>query len=139
MGEKVEPKVNREGFEKVQSKWRKTKTSATLKNLFKVDNDCTKLNLEKATAFHNIVAKALYITKQVRPDIFVTIAFLTARAQEPDQNDWEKLSHLMKYLRGMRELPLPLILGGNNTSIVKWYVDEDTLEMQLHWDTDFQL
>ena len=40
---------------------------------------------------------------------------------EPDLDDWEKLSHLMKYLRGTRELPL--ILGGDNTGIVKWYVD----------------
>ena len=40
---------------------------------------------------------------------------------EPDLDDWEKLSHLMKYLRGTTELPL--ILGGDNTGIVKWYVD----------------
>ena len=46
------------------------KTSAPPENLFKVDDDCKKLNLKKATAFHNIiVAKALYITKP-RPDIF---------------------------------------------------------------------
>jgi hypothetical protein len=119
--EKVEPLIDEEGFEKVQSKARKTKTSAAPENLFKVDDDCKKLNSTKATAFHNIVAKALYITKRARPDISVAIAFLTTRVREPDLDDWEKLSHLMKYLRGTRELPL--LLGGDNTGIVKWYVD----------------
>ena len=40
---------------------------------------------------------------------------------EPDLDDWEKLSHLIKYLRGTRDLPLTL--GADNTGIVKWYVD----------------
>jgi hypothetical protein len=86
-----------------------------------VDEDCKKLDSVKATAFHNIVAKALYITKQARPDISVAIAFLTTRVRQPDQDDWGKLSHLMKYLGGTRELPL--ILGSDGTGVVKWYVD----------------
>ena len=40
-----------------------TKTSATPDNLFKTDEDCKKLNNEKAVAFHNTVAKTLLITK----------------------------------------------------------------------------
>ncbi len=108
------------GFKTV-SHSRKTKSSAAPENLFVVDEDCKKLDSVKATAFHNIVAKALYITKRARPDISVAIAFLTTRVREPDQNDWDKLSHLMKYLRGTRELPL--ILGADGTGIVKWYVD----------------
>lgn len=86
-----------------------------------VDEDCKKLNKVKAKAFHNIVTKALYIMKRARPDISVAIAFLTTRVREPDHDDWEKLSHLMKYLRGTKELPLTL--GAEGTGIVKWYVD----------------
>ena len=71
--EKVEPKIDEEGFKKVQSKARKMKTSAAPENLFRVDDDCKKFDSVKATAFHNIVAKALYITKQARPDILVAI------------------------------------------------------------------
>ena len=37
------------------------------------------------------------------------------------QKCWEKLSHLIKYLHGTRDLPLTL--GADNTSIVKWYID----------------
>jgi hypothetical protein len=43
------------------------------------------------------------------------------RVQAPNKDDWNKLVHLMKYLRGMRMLPL--ILSANGTGILKWWVD----------------
>jgi hypothetical protein len=43
------------------------------------------------------------------------------RVQVPNKDDWSKLVHLMKYLRGTRMLPL--ILSANRTSILKWWVD----------------
>jgi hypothetical protein len=42
-----------------------------------VDEDSMKLPEKQKAAFHNIVAKALYVDKQARPDIAVSIAFLT--------------------------------------------------------------
>ena len=117
---KVYQSTDEDSFMTVGNK-RKTKSSAAPENLFVVNEDCKKLDSVKATAFHNIVAKALYITKRARPDISVAIAFLTTRVRQPDQDDWSKLSHLMKYLHGTRELPL--ILGSDGTGIVKWYVD----------------
>jgi hypothetical protein len=39
----------------------------------------------------------------------------------PDKDDWNKLTHLMKYLRCTRMLPL--ILSANGTGILKWWVD----------------
>jgi hypothetical protein len=41
-------------------------------------------------AFHTIVAKALYVTKQARPDTNLAIAFLTTRVRAPDTDDWKK-------------------------------------------------
>jgi hypothetical protein len=76
---------------------------------------------EAAAAFHTIVAKTLYITKRARPDISLAIAFLTTRARSPNNEDWEKLHHLMEYLRGDRERPL--ILGTDNEGMLTWYVD----------------
>ena len=71
-------KHNNDGFTEVKSKrGRKSKSSAAPEDLFKVDEDATKLNTEMATAFHNIVAKALYVVKRARPDASVSIAFLT--------------------------------------------------------------
>jgi hypothetical protein len=69
-------------------------------NLFVVDKDCEKLSDDVAAAFHTIVAKVLYVTKQARPDTSLAIAFLTTSVRAPDTDDWEKLCHLMEYLRG---------------------------------------
>ena len=108
-------------FEKAEPKGVGTKTSAAPDNLFKVDEDCKKLKPNKAKVFHNLVAKTLYTTKRARPDTCTAIAFLTTRVREPDTDDWTKLSHLMKYLRGTKELPL--ILSANGSGILKWWID----------------
>ena len=118
---KVTEKIpDNDGFKTVSFK-QKTKSSAAPENLFVVDKDCKKLDLVKAKVFHNIVAKALYIMKRAWPDISVAIAFLMTRVRAPDQQDWDKLSHLMYYLHGTKDLPL--ILGADSTGIVKWFVD----------------
>ena len=70
-----------------------------------VNEDCKKLSNEAAAAFHTIVAKALYVTKRARVDISLAIAFLTRRVRSPNIVDWEKLHHLMEYLRGDRDRP----------------------------------
>ncbi len=86
-----------------------------------MNEDCKKLSNEAAAAFHTIVAKALYVTKRTRPDISLAIAFLTTQVRSPDIEDWEKLHHLMEYLRGDRDRPL--ILGADNEGMLMWYVD----------------
>jgi hypothetical protein len=100
---------------------RHAKTSATPDNLFVVNEDCKKLSNEAAAAFHTIVAKALYITKRARPEISLVIAFLTTQVRSPDIEDWDKLRHLMEYLRGDRDRPL--ILGADDGRMLMWYVD----------------
>ncbi len=50
-----------------------------------------------------------------------SIAFLTTRVRAPDTDDWEKLCHLMEYLRGDHEWPL--VLGADNNRLLMWYVD----------------
>ena len=66
-------------------------------DLFKVDEDAVKLEQAAAKAFHNITAKAIYVTKRARPDISLAIAFLTTRFNGPDIDDWRKLRHLIEY------------------------------------------
>ncbi len=58
---------------------KRTKKSAAPEDLFKIDEDATKLDVTASTAFHNIVAKALYLVKRARPDASVSIAFFTTR------------------------------------------------------------
>jgi hypothetical protein len=116
------PKTDTDGFKLVESKrGRKAKSSAAPEDLFRVDKDATKLGMEQITAFHNIVAKALYMVKRARPDASVSIAFLTTRVHSPDFEDWRKLGHLIEYLRGT--VDLPLVLGSRSRGILKWYVD----------------
>jgi hypothetical protein len=89
--------------------------------LFKVDEDAVKLDQARAKAFHNITAKEINVAKRARPNIFLSIAFLTTRVKGPDIDDWRKLCHLVEYLRSTRELPL--ILAANSTGVLSWYVD----------------
>ena len=83
-----------------------SRMSAAPDNLFVVNEDCKKLSDEAAAAFHTILAKAIYVTKRARPDISLAIAFLTMQVRSLDIEDWEKLRHLMEYLRGDRERDL---------------------------------
>jgi hypothetical protein len=46
---------------------------------------------------------------------------INQRVCEPDKDDWHKLCHLIKYIRGTRKLPLRLSADGSN--IIKWWVD----------------
>jgi hypothetical protein len=116
----VKDMKDQEGFNIVLSK-KNIRTCAAPENLFKVDESASKLSAECATAFHHIVAKALYITKRARPDICVAIAFLTTRVREPDVDDWRKLHHLICYLRVTEDLKLTL--SANGLGVLKWYVD----------------
>ena len=41
--------------------------------------------------FHHLVAKLLYLCKQIRPDLQTAVAFLSTHEQHPDEDDWKKL------------------------------------------------
>ena len=84
-------------------------------NLFTVDEDLAKLPEKQKAAFHNVVAKALYVAKRAWPDIAVSVFFLTSRVRCPDVQDWVKLCHLVEYLRST--VDLPLILGATSGGV----------------------
>ena len=46
-------------------------------HLFNVDPECKKLGNEKASRFHHLMAKLLYLSKRARPDLQTTVPFLT--------------------------------------------------------------
>jgi Reverse transcriptase (RNA-dependent DNA polymerase) len=58
--------------------------------------------------FHSLVAKLLYLSKRVRPDLLTLVAFLTKRVQSPRRDDQEKLKQGIRYLRGTKDLGLTL-------------------------------
>jgi hypothetical protein len=108
-------------FDKAEPKGGDTKTSSAPDSLFKVDEDCEKLAQAKAVELHNLVAKTLYATKRSRLDTCTAITFLTTRVREPDKDNYTKLVHLMRYIRGTRTMPL--IMSANGSGILKWWVD----------------
>ncbi len=73
-----------------------------------------------SVAFHTVVAKTLNVTKRARPDPSLA-TFLTTKVRGPNTDDWEKLCHLMEYLRGARDCSL--ILSGENDGVLMWYVN----------------
>jgi hypothetical protein len=108
-------------YDKEATKCTSTKTSAAPVDLFRVRPDSPKLSPAQKDKFHSLVAKTLFATKRARPDTGTSISFLTTRVREPDEDDWAKLAHLMKYLRGTKEMPLKL--SANGSGILKWWVD----------------
>ena len=108
-------------FNKVSPLELGTKSSAGASNLFEVDEDSENLSPRKAEAFHSLVAKILFSTKRARPETGLSISFLTTRVREPSIQDWKKLVHLFKYLRGTQDIPL--ILRADGSGILKWYMD----------------
>jgi hypothetical protein len=90
-------------------------------NLFTVDEDLAKLPEKQKAAFHNVVAKALYMAKQAWPSISVSVSFLTNRVHCPDVQDWVKLHHLLENLQST--VNLPLTLGATSSGVLHWYMD----------------
>jgi hypothetical protein len=97
-------------YDKVNPKGGGTKTSAAPENLFRIDRNSTWRNLSSSTATwwqrHSMP------TKRARRDTCTAVAYLTTRVRESDTDDWKKLSHLIKYLRGTKTLPLVLSASG---------------------------
>jgi hypothetical protein len=52
-----------DAFNKAKPNGSATKSSAAPANLFKIDEDCEKLNKKQATGFHNLVAKTLSLNR----------------------------------------------------------------------------
>ena len=70
--------------------------------LFKVRDDQPKLNGQKYQTFHTFTAKVSFATKLARPDIHTSVVFLTTSVIYPDEDDWNKILLMMRYLRGTK-------------------------------------
>jgi len=90
-------------LKEVLTSWEKLSSSRGLKetaapaNLYVVRQDAKKLDAEHKEGFHSHVQKMLFAAKRARPDSGTAVAFHTTRVMEPDEDDWSKFDHLMKY------------------------------------------
>ena len=95
------------------------KTPAT-ETLFEV-RIAPKLDPAKRDYFRSYVAKLLYVSKRVRPEMLAAVSFLSTRAAEPDIDDLAKLHRVLGYLLGTRERGVVLRIG--DTMTVSAFVD----------------
>ena len=105
----------------------------TAKHLFNVNPDCVKLSKAKASEFHHLTAKLLYLCKHAWPDLQTAVSFLTTRVHEPDEDDYKKLSQCLQYL--CDNINIPLTLEINDSGILYWWVDASFivhLDMKSH-------
>ena len=91
-------------------------------HLFKINTDNPKLLCkEKKELFVHLVMQGLYLSQWGRPDIRTAISFLCSRLNCPDEDDFKKLSRLIRYLR--HTLYMCLVLGKDEMESVRWWID----------------
>jgi hypothetical protein len=90
-------------------------------HLFTVNEHPVPLDEATSQMFHTNTAKLLFLSKQARPDVQTTVAYLTTRVRAPDEDDYKKLSRVVKYLRG--SIDKILTLEADAMHLVKWWVD----------------
>jgi hypothetical protein len=98
--------------------------------LFKVREDGRKLSKEQADVFHHTVYQLLFAANRARQDIQTAVSFLTTQVQALNEDDWEKLKRVLKYLKGTQYLKLTLSADAMNFAI-HWYIDGSH---QIHKD-----
>ena len=78
-------------------------------SLFKINEESPKLlNDEQKEIFVHLVMQALYLSQRGRPDIRTAVSFLCGRLTKPDEDDYKKLTRMMRYLQGTVNLPLTI-------------------------------
>ena len=97
-------------------------TTPAAAHLFKVNIDDPKLlNKEKQEVFVHLVMQGLYLSQRGWPDIRMVISFLCSHLNCPDEDDYKKLTRLIRYLR--HTLYLCLVLGKDNSDSIQWWID----------------
>jgi hypothetical protein len=90
-------------------------------HLFVVNHDPVILDEPRQKLFVHLVMQLLYLSQRARPDIRTAIAFLCGRLKQPDEDDYKKLTRLVKYLQGT--IDLPLTLKADDQGIIRWWID----------------
>ena len=85
------------------------------------DSERKLLDERRARAFHHTTAQLLFACSRARKDIQTAIAFLTTRVKAPDEDDWDKLKRVLRYVKGT--INMKLILRADSLNVVKWWVD----------------
>lgn len=72
--------------------------------------------------FHSLVAKLLYLAKKSRPDCLTAVAFLTTRVSRCTEDDWDKLTRVLRYINETKERGI-VLRPGKMGIVVRVYID----------------
>ena len=90
--------------------------------LFKINTVNPKsLDQERKDLFVHLVMQGLYLSQRGCPGIRTAISFLCSRLKCPDEDDYKKLTRLIRYL--WHTLHMCLVLGKDDTDVVRWWID----------------
>ncbi|GBP07332.1 Retrovirus-related Pol polyprotein from transposon TNT 1-94 [Eumeta japonica] len=92
-----------------------------------MDPGYLRMNSENCLEDNNLYRKAigsmLYVSNNTRPDIAVAISILSRKVSNPNENDWNELKRVMKYLKGTKGLKL--CVGSKSSLQLKGFADAD--------------
>ena len=94
-------------------------------SLFNIDDELPLMNKEDSDTFHKMVARLLYLSKRVKPEMLLTISFLSTRVTKSTLEDMDKLKRVLEYLRnsqsdGMNGIKLKI---GDKGMVVRAFID----------------
>ena len=70
----------------------------------------------------------LYISVNTRPDISASVNILAQNTSSPNQEDWEQVKRMVKYLKGTSELKLKLSDSNEDSKELFGYSDANWAE-----------
>jgi hypothetical protein len=82
-----------------------------------IDDETSLLPFSDQKEMHTTVAKLLFLSTRVRPDILLSVNYLTTKVNKFTPNDKRKLTRILKYLNKTKSLGLTL--QSTSTSNIK--------------------
>lgn len=70
---------------------------------------------------HRMTACLLFAYQQARQDMQVVVALMCTWVKDPTEEDYNKLTRVIKYLQST--IHLPLLIGWDETGLLTWNVD----------------
>lgn len=73
--------------------------------------------------YQRLLGSLLYISVNTRPDIAAGVSMLTQKVSQPNQEDWNELKRVLKYLKGTANLKLALCKKNYGGDLLYGYSD----------------
>lgn len=86
------------------------------------DDECSEAESFDKETYQSAIGSLLYLSSNTRPDISFAVGLLSRKCNNPDDHDWKKVKHLLRYLKATKSYRLYF---NKNDDILKVYCDSD--------------